>query len=84
MGTQRIEYSDTIPALLNVSRELFEQEAKMTLAVKLFEMGGLSSGHAASLAGVSRVVFLLTGQHFGTPSTAWDQTEFEYEFTYIP
>lgn len=40
MGTQRIEYSDTIPALLNVSRELFEQEAKMTLAVKLFENGG--------------------------------------------
>jgi predicted HTH domain antitoxin len=83
MGKLCVEYSESIPALLNVSRESFEQEAKMALAVKLFEMGRLSSGQAASLAGLSRVVFLLSCERFGTASVAWDQAELESEFKEI-
>ena len=50
-----IEYPESIPAILNLSPDNFEQEAKTAPAVKLYEMGRLTSGQAASLTGISRV-----------------------------
>ena len=47
--------------------EQFVQEAKMAMAVKLFEMKRLSSGMAASLAGMDRVAFLLNLHRYGVP-----------------
>lgn len=38
---------------------LAEHEARMAMAVKLFEMKRLSSGMAAQLAGIDRVSFLI-------------------------
>ncbi len=38
----------------------FAQELRILAAVKLYEMGRLSSGRAAELAGMPRVEFLLT------------------------
>ena len=37
----------------------FVREMRMLAAVKLYELGRLSSGRAAELAGISRVEFLL-------------------------
>lgn len=46
----------------------FETEARLLLALKLYETGKLSTGLAAKLAGVPRVTFLfLLGQHGLSP-----------------
>jgi hypothetical protein len=41
----------------------FEVEARLLLAVKLYEMGRVSTGRAAELAGMGRVGFLLGGSN---------------------
>ena len=45
----------------------FEQEERMAMAVKLFEMNRLSSGMAAQLAGTSRISFLLQLSQYDVP-----------------
>ena len=55
-----IDYPPSLPDMLQQSRKQFEQEARMAMAVKLFEMKRLSSGMAAKLVGMDRVPFLLS------------------------
>lgn len=60
-----IDYPQLLPDALQQTRADFEQEAKMAMAVKLFEMKRLSSGMAAKLAGVDRATFLLSLHRYG-------------------
>jgi predicted HTH domain antitoxin len=60
-----IDYPQLLPDALQQTRADFEQEAKMAMAVKLFEMKRLSSGVAANLAGMDRVTFLLSLHRYG-------------------
>ncbi len=71
----KIEYPETIPDALNETREEFEKEAKMAMAVKLFEMKRLSSGMAASLLGMDRVSFLLSLHRFGVSAIDLEEEE---------
>ena len=76
MTTQMtIEYPDAYPDILNETREQFEKEVKLAMAVKMFEIKRLSSGMAAVLAGMDRVSFLLILHQYGVP--AIDETEDE-------
>lgn len=55
----KIPYSDEVLLSLKESKDEFEDEARFLLAMKLYELGMLSSGKAAKLAGVGRVDFLM-------------------------
>ncbi len=56
--TLTIPYPDSLPDVLRMSKEEFEQEARLLLAVRLFEEKKITSGQAAEMAGITRVAFL--------------------------
>ena len=59
MSAVHLEIPEETLISLKTDAESFGQDLKMLAAVKLFELGKLSSGRAAQLAGVPRVEFLL-------------------------
>lgn len=79
MRTATYSYEEALLAVLNESAEAFESEARLAMAMKLYELGRLTSGQAAELAGIGRVDFLLACRKFGTPSVAWDDEELRRE-----
>lgn len=60
MGTLTIEYPEEILISLKETKDDFSRELKAAAAVKLYELGRLSSGKAAKLAGMDRISFLKT------------------------
>lgn len=70
-----IDYPEILPDVMQKTKTQFEQEAKMAMAVKLFEMKRLSSGMAAKLVGMDRVSFLLSLHHYGVPMIDLDEQE---------
>ncbi len=67
-------------ALPGVSLESLAHEAKFMLALKLFEVGRLSSAKAGQLCGMGRVEFLLAASRAGVPVVALDSDELSAEF----
>jgi predicted HTH domain antitoxin len=55
-----IDVPETILLAEKTDEESFAREIRVLAAVKLYELGRLSSGRAAELAGMSRVEFLLS------------------------
>ncbi len=70
-----IKYPESLPDILQTTRKSFEEEAKIAMAVKLFEMKRISSGIAANLAGLDRVDFLLNLHHFNVPMIDLEEDE---------
>ena len=64
-----------MPDAAQCSPQQFMQDAKLAMAVKLFEMKRLSSAMAASLIGMSRVQFLSELHRFNVPMINLDQHE---------
>ncbi|MCS4034682.1 putative HTH domain antitoxin [Salinibacter ruber] len=58
MKTLEISYPEDILAESGETPEELEQERRFLVAAKLYEMGRITSGHAAEMAGMDRVPFL--------------------------
>lgn len=54
MNVITLEYPDSWLAQMAIDPSHFPKDAKMAAAVKLFEMGKITSGQAAQLAGMGR------------------------------
>jgi predicted HTH domain antitoxin len=65
MTTISFELSDDAVLSMHVPTSEVERELRMAAAVKLYELDRLSSGAAARLAGVPRVVFLAKLADYG-------------------
>ena len=64
-NTLTIPYPDSLPSALRMSRQEFEQEARLLLASRLFEKKMITSGQAAVMTGISKSDFLLKTRSLG-------------------
>jgi predicted HTH domain antitoxin len=60
-----IEYPDELLWALQQDPDQFAQEARLLLALKLYETGRLSTGLAAQMAGIPRVEFIFQMGRYG-------------------
>lgn len=65
MSIVQVEVPDEALISLKTDAESFAEELPLLAAVKLFELGRLSSGRAAELAGIPRVAFLVALGRYG-------------------
>ena len=72
-----VQYPKTLPDALQQTPAEFEHEAKMAMAIKLFEMKRLSSGQAAALVGMDRVTFLLELHRYHVAAIDLDEQELQ-------
>ena len=75
MNTVTIDCGPELAVALGRREAEVECEVRLTSALKLFELGRISSGLAARLAGMSRVEFLATCGRYGV--SVFQQTETE-------
>jgi predicted HTH domain antitoxin len=79
MKTVTIPYPEELPQTLKLSDSEFAEEVKFLAAAKLFELGKISSGKAAKIAGVDKVTFLEKLGHYKMPAINIQAEEIEKE-----
>lgn len=79
MSEITLSIPDEALVALKVSPERLGAELRLAAAMKLYELGRLSSGAAAKLAGVPRVVFLTKLADYGVETFRLTQEQLERE-----
>lgn len=70
-----INYSENILPALGMTHDEFSKEAKTLIAVKLLEMGRLSTGAAAELANLPKPLFLVKLADYGANTFEMSEDE---------
>lgn len=78
-NTLTIPYPNALLLSLKEEQDEFEQEARLLLAVKLYEMGRVSTGMAARLAGMQRVAFMFALERFSLSPIGIDPDELDQD-----
>ena len=76
-----IPYSSEVLGALGQDEEEFEQNARLLLAIKLYEMGNLTTALAADLAGVPRSSFIFLLKDYGLSPFGQDEDELEEDLS---
>jgi len=74
-----VSYPQGVPQLLKMSDDEFAEELRFLAAAKLYELGRLSSGKAAELAGMPRIEFIHSLVRVGVPAINLREEEIELE-----
>ena len=77
-----IDYGDEVLLALGLSPDQFREEAKILIAVKLHEMGRLSTGAAAKLAGIPKPLFLTKLADYGVATFDLSDEELRRDMTH--
>lgn len=82
MYSLNIEYPPEVLWALQKEPDEFEREARLLLALKLYENSKLSSGLAAKIAGIPRVTFLFLLGEYGLSPFGETPEELEEDLNY--
>jgi predicted HTH domain antitoxin len=74
-----LTYPDEFELAVQTTREEMESQIRLMAALKMFELGKLSSGKAAELAGMSRVEFFEACGRYRVPIYNYSPEELEAE-----
>ena len=80
MTSIHIDCSEEILISLKEDAEAFSRDLRLMAAMKFYELGRLSSGRAAELAGLPRVAFLRRLGEYGVPLTDPTADELAQDF----
>jgi len=72
-----LEYPEDLELAVQTTPEEFEAQVRLMAALKMFELGKLSSGKAAELAGLSRVEFFEMCDRYRVPVFNYSPEELE-------
>jgi predicted HTH domain antitoxin len=77
-----LDLPEDVAAALKLPEDELARELLLAAAVKLFEVGRLSSGAAASLAGIPRSVFLSRLADYGVDTFKQTEEQLRRELTH--
>lgn len=75
----KIKYPRGFELAVHMTKKEMEQQILLMAALKMFELGKVSSGKAAELAGMSRIDFLETCGRYGVSVFNYPPEEAEQE-----
>ena len=81
MNTLTIKYPAEVLWALQQEPDEFETEARLLLALKLYETGKLSTGLAAQVAGIPRITFMFLLGQYGLSPFGESPEELEQDLT---
>jgi predicted HTH domain antitoxin len=79
MKRMTLEYPDDLELAVQTTPEEMQAQIRLMAALKMFELGKLSSGKAAELAGLSRVEFFEVCGRYRVPLFNYTPEELEAE-----
>ena len=75
----KIKYPKGFEMAVHMTKEEMEQHIRLMAAIKMFELGKVSSGKAAELAGMSKIEFLETCGRYRVSVFNYPSQEIESE-----